>query len=220
VRHKREVIFGSAILIIATLAFLLGWTNLFTVQAVSVTGSPNSELTKQVLQISNVHEGEKLARIEPRNIASKLQSAGINWIESIKISRNWFTRKVEIKLNARTPIAKAGDSFIDQSGVLFTSPIAISAKLPEIYGGDQAIRSDLVAFYLSLPSDLKSKLSQLNASSAKNYQIQTSDGLRIIWGANSDNSLKIKIYKALLALPENSKIKLMDLSDPTKPTVK
>ena len=51
-------------------------------------------------------------------------------------------------------------------------------------------------------------------------QIQTSDGLRIIWGANSDNSLKIKIYKALLALPENSKIKLMDLSDPTKPTVK
>jgi hypothetical protein len=33
-------------------------------------------------------------------------------------------------------------------------------------------------------------------------------------------ALKVKIYKALSELPENEKIKQMDVSDPTKPTVK
>lgn len=219
-RHKREVIIGSALLVIATLAFLLGWTNLFTVHSISVTGSPNSELTKQVLQLSDIHEGEKLARIEPRTITSKLQTAGFNWVESIEISRNWVSRNVEIKLIPRIAVAKAGSSFMDQSGVLFASPVTVTTSLPEIIGGTQAIRSEMVAFYLGLPSDLKNKLNQISASSSNNYQIQTNEGLRIIWGANSDNSLKVKIYRALLALPENSKIKLMDLSDPTKPTVK
>ena len=220
-RRKRELQFGVLLLIIATLAFLLGWTNLFTVHSVSVSGSPSSDITKQVLQISDVHEGQKLARIEPRNIANKLQSAGINWIESVKISRNWITRSVKISLNARVPLAKTTeDAYLDQTGTIFTPPTPVSNNLPEIDGSDQAIRANLVSFYLNLPVEIKSKLQSLKATSTESYQITMRDGLKITWGANSNNELKIKIYKALLALPENSKIKSMDLSDPTKPTVK
>ena len=219
-RHKREIYLGSTILIIATLAFVLGWTNLFTVSSVSVTGSPSADLTKQVLSISNIQQGEKLARIEPRNIAGRLESAGINWVESVKISRNWITRKVEIKLNPRTAIAQSGQSYVDRSGTLFVSPVPITAKLPAINAADQGVRAELISFYLNLPSYIKMNLSKLNASAFNNYQIQMANGLRIIWGGNTNNALKVKIYKALLALPENSKIKLMDLSDPTKPTVK
>ena len=97
-RHKREFILGFALLLIATLAFLFGWTNIFTVKEVSVTGSPNSQITKQVLEIADIKTGEKLARIEPRAISSNLALAGIDWIESVKISRNWISRAVTINL--------------------------------------------------------------------------------------------------------------------------
>ena len=110
-RHKREFALGLSILIIATLAFLFGWTNIFTVQKVSVNGSPNSEITKQVLQIADIQKGEKLARIEPRAISSNLALAGIDWIESINISRNWINRSVTINLAARDAIAFAGGKY-------------------------------------------------------------------------------------------------------------
>ena len=87
-RHKREIAFGAAILVIASLAYLFGWTNIFTVQKISVAGSPNAQITKQVLQIADIKKGEKLARIEPRAISANLSLAGIDWIESVQISRN------------------------------------------------------------------------------------------------------------------------------------
>ena len=54
-----------------------------------------------------------------------------------------------------------------------------------------------------------------------NYQFDLTlkSGLKVSWGENKDLTLKIKIYKALLNLPENKRIKSMDLTDPTKPSV-
>ena len=100
-RRRRELILGILLLIVASLAFLFGWTNLFTVKNVTVEGSPNSQITKQVLQIADIQKGEKLARIEPRNISTKLALAGIDWVEEVKVSRNWITRAVSINLSAR-----------------------------------------------------------------------------------------------------------------------
>ena len=219
-RHKREFALGLSILIIATLAFLFGWTNIFTVQKVSVNGSPNSEITKQVLQIADIQKGEKLARIEPRAISSNLALAGIDWIESINISRNWINRSVTINLAARDAIAFAGGKYVDAKGVLFTSPVKISKKLAEINAKDESARAATVHFYLSLPSEIRANAISITASSTKNFQIKMDGGLRINWGDAANSAVKVKIYKALLALPENKKIKQMDVSDPTKPTVK
>jgi cell division protein FtsQ len=44
--------------------------------------------------------------------------------------------------------------------------------------------------------------------------------LRVVWGAGTQIELKLKVYKALLALPENARIKKMDLTDPYSPIVK
>ncbi|MFM1749920.1 MAG: hypothetical protein RL658_61, partial [Actinomycetota bacterium] len=85
-RRRRELILGILLLIVASLAFLFGWTNLFTVKNVTVEGSPNSQITIQVLQIADIQKGEKLARIEPRNISTKLALAGIDWVEEVKVS--------------------------------------------------------------------------------------------------------------------------------------
>lgn len=218
--RKRELIVGTTILLIATLAFLFGWTNLFTVKSVAVEGSPNSQITKQVLQISDIRIGEKLARIEPRNISSKISLSGIDWIKEVKVNRNWVSRNVTIKLDARIPVAISGDKLVDASGVLFTSPVTQNKKLAQISAGSETSRAAAIEFYLALPSDLRNQVTAIAASSTENFQITLNEKLRINWGGNSNTAVKVKIYKALIALAENKKITEMDVSDPTKPTVK
>lgn len=219
-RRKRELFVGITILLIATLAFLFGWTNLFTVKSVAVEGSPNSQITKQVLQIADIRVGEKLARVEPRNVSSKLSLSGIDWIKEVKVKRNWVSRNVTIKLDARVPVAKSGDKLVDASGVLFTSPVNQNKKLTQISAGSVSSRAAAIELYLALPSDLRNQVTAIAASSTENFQLTLNEKLRINWGRNSNTSVKIKIYKALIALPENKKITEMDVSDPTKPTVK
>jgi cell division septal protein FtsQ len=220
VRRKRELVIGVSVIVIATLAFIFGWTNLFTVKSISVAGSPNSQITKQVLLIADIQKGEKLARVEPRNIASKLALAGIDWIENVKISRNWINRNVTINLSARVAIGKSGDQYVDKGGVLFTSPVQVNGAILEINAKDDTARAAAVGLYSALPTELREKLATLTASSENNFQFTLKNDLKINWGGNSNTAVKVKIYKALIALPENKKIRLMDVSDPTKPTVK
>ena len=223
--HKRELTFGGLLLALATLAYIFGWTNLFTVQDVTVSGSPNKEITAQVLKIADIQKGEKLARVEPRNISARLALAGINWVEGVNVSRNWLSRRVDIKLKARVPIAfSATDNrFIDEAGVLFDSPVKVEQKLIEIDAPNDSARNATVKFLLGLADELSGELSKISTNQQSNSQtfiLQVSSGIQISWGVDRDNALKVKIYRALLAQPENKKIKYMDLSDPTKPSVR
>jgi hypothetical protein len=43
--------------------------------------------------------------------------------------------------------------------------------------------------------------------------------LEILWGNDGDNELKLKVFKALIALPENTGIKRVDVSAPHAPIV-
>lgn len=221
--HKKELLIGIIVFLISTLAYILGWTNIFTVQDISVTGSPTNEITAQVLQISDIQRGEKLARVEPRKISNNLALAGINWIESVDISRNWLTRKVAINLKARTPIAISGDKYLDKAGVIFTSPIVVSKDLVTIDASNFAARVAAVQFLQKLPQDFAKRIASISTtgqSKSRSYEIALKNGLSISWGSDRDITLKIKIFKAILALPENKKITTMDLTDPTKPSVK
>ncbi len=221
--HKKELLIGVIVFLISTLAYILGWTNIFTVQDISVTGSPTNEITTQVLQISDIKRGEKLARVEPRKISNNLALAGINWIESVDISRNWLTRKVAINLKARTPIAISGDKYLDKAGVIFTSPIVVSKDLVTIDASNFAARVAAVQFLQKLPQDFAKRIASISTtgqSKSRSYEIALKNGLSISWGSDRDITLKIKIFKAILALPENKKITSMDLTDPTKPSVK
>ena len=203
--HKNGFLIGVIVFFISTLAYILGWTNIFTVQDMSVTGSPTNEITAQVLQISDIQRGEKLARVEPRKISNNLALAGINWIESVDISRNWLTRKVAINLKARTPIAISGDKYLDKAGVIFTSPIVVSKDLVTIDASNFAARVAAVQFLQKLPQDFAKGIASISTtgqSKSRSYEITLKKGLTISWGSDRDITLKIKIFKAILALPE------------------
>ena len=93
---KRSLIAGLVVALLAGSAYVLGYSTFFTVSSVEVIGSSrplNTGITK----------GQKLARVEPRALATKLEK--LDWVRSAKISRNWINGKVVVQLTSRTPIA-------------------------------------------------------------------------------------------------------------------
>lgn len=211
---NRRLIILFSTLIFAAATYVLGYSSLFTVSSVEIIGS-DSAIN------SGVSIGQKLARVEPRAIAAKFEN--LDWVESADVSRNWINGKVTIQLTQRTPIAIFNNQVIDSSGKSFQLRSAPSKPLVQIQAGDLQAAVSAVEFFTSLPDDLQSALSVVKVRSTGAFVLEIDNvgkNLEIRWGTNSDNELKLKVYKALLALPENSAIKRVDVSAPHAPIVK
>lgn len=211
---KRALAAVASLSILAGAVYVLGYSTLFTVTSVEITGS-----TRTVNP--GIQLGEKLARVEPRAISSKLET--IDWIESVDVSRNWISGKVEVLLTERTPIALYKDQVIDSAGKSFRQQGALSRNLIEVQAASLEDAVGAVRFFMELPEELNSTLSVIKVRSTGALVLivkRGSDSLEIRWGTNSDNQLKYRVYQALLALPENSKLRRVDLSAPNAPIVK
>ena len=203
-----------SVVALAAATYVLGYSSFFTVSSVEVIGS------KTAIN-SGVSIGQKLARVEPRAIAAKFET--LDWVESADVSRNWINGKVTIQLTQRTPIAIFNNQVIDSTGKSFQLRSTPSKPLVQIQAGDLQAAISAVEFFTSLPEDLKSALTVVKVRSTGAFVLEINNAgknLEIRWGTNTDNALKLKVYKALLALPENSAIKRVDVSAPHAPIVK
>jgi len=211
--NRRLIVVISA-LVLAAATYVLGYSSFFTVSAVEVLGSKN--------QINpGITIGEKLARVEPRAIAAKLET--LDWVESVNVSRNWINGKVSVEVTERTPVAIFNNQVIDSTGKSFVLRAEPSKPLIQIQAGDLEAAVTAVNFFTTLPAELNSTLKVVKVRSTGAFVLEIDNGgknLEIRWGTNSDNELKIKVYKALLALPENASIKRVDVSAPHAPIVK
>lgn len=211
---KRKLIAGSVVAILAGATYLLGYSSFFTVSSVEVIGSNKAVST-------GITKGQKLARVEPRAVSAKLEN--LDWVESAEISRNWINGKVVIQLTQRTPIATFKNQVIDSSGTSFIPQGARPSGLVDIQAADIKDATKAVNFFTQLPEELKSTLTVVKVRSTGALVLITENKgkkLEIRWGTNSENELKLKVYKALLALPENADIKRVDVSAPHAPIVK
>lgn len=211
---KRKLIAGSVVAILAGATYLLGYSSFFTVSSVEVIGSNRAVST-------GITKGQKLARVEPRAVSAKLEN--LDWVESAEISRNWINGKVVIQLTQRTPIATFKNQVIDSSGTSFIPQGARPSGLVDIQAADIKDATKAVNFFTQLPEELKSTLTVVKVRSTGALVLITQNKgkkLEIRWGTNSENELKLKVYKALLALPENADIKRVDVSAPHAPIVK
>jgi len=211
--NRRLALFASlALLAIAT--YILGWSSFFTVSSVEITG------TKTQLS-SGISTGEKLARIEPRAIAAKFET--LDWVAEAKVSRNWINGKVSIEITERTPVAIFNNIVFDSDGNSFVLRGTPSSQLVQIQASDLVAAKKAVTFFSSLPVDLKSALMVVKVRSSGSLVLEVNNAgknLEIRWGDDSENELKLKVYKALIALPENASIQRVDVSAPHAPIVK
>lgn len=211
---KRKLIAGSVVAILAGATYLLGYSSFFTVSSVEVIGSNRAVTT-------GITKGQKLARVEPRAVSAKLEN--LDWVESADISRNWINGKVVVQLTQRTPIATFKNQVIDSSGTSFVPQGAPPSGLVDIQAADIKDATKAVNFFTQLPAELKSTLTVVKVRSTGALVLITENEgkkLEIRWGTNSENELKLKVYKALLALPENAEVKRVDVSAPHAPIVK
>ena len=205
----------------AGLVYLFAWSSIFSVSNVTVSGAPTPDSEKAVIALVNIAPGEKLARVEPRAIASRIDS--IDWVKSVDISRHWLSGHVVIAVSPRIPTAYFNGSTIDSTGKVFVLPGFSGGNLPTVSATHPKIGLAAIALFQSLPGSFKSEVTSLSAHDSSSFLLHlTIDGrdLRIAWGKNEKTALKIQVIKALLALPENKNIKRIDISAPHAPIVK
>ena len=211
---KKPLIALATAISVGLASYALGWSTLFTVSSVEIKG------TDQFLP-QNVKVGEKLARVEPRAVASTYENFA--FVQDAQVSRNWISGKVTISITTRTPVAIFNNQAIDASGKAFMVEGDLPAALPQIQAGNIEIAVRAVEFMTSLPDEIRSDLKILKVRSTGAYVLEVDvEGrkVEVRWGLATDNELKAKVYKALLAQPENAKLKRMDLSAPHAPIVK
>jgi cell division septal protein FtsQ len=219
--RKHRLLTLLAILLIAGLAYLLGWSNVLTVKEISYTGAPTKSSEVTVKNLTNLEVGERLARVETREIAGRLQT--LPWIESADLSRNWISGKIVIAVTPRIPIATFNGELMDATGKRFELPGGFKSKLPSVFARDTKSGLAAIKLFTKLPSEFSTRTSAFTATSPENINFKITEGkksLFVIWGSDIEIDLKLKVYKALVALPENSKIKKIDLTEPRSPIVK
>lgn len=211
--NRRLILLGSGLLL-ALATYILGWSTLFTVTSVDVTGA-KAQINSGVLV------GQKLARVEPRAVEARIEK--LEWVAKAQVSRNWINGKVEIKVTERTPVAIFNDQVIDSDGKSFTIRTPVTTQLIQIQASDLETAVKAVSFYVSLPEDLKSatRIIKVRSTGALVLEIDR-DGnkVEIRWGIDTEKELKIRVYKEVIALPENKLIKRVDVSAPRAPIVK
>lgn len=211
---KRSLIAGLVIALLAGATYVLGYSTLFTVSSVEVIGSTRPLNT-------GIVKGQKLARVEPRAIATQLEK--LDWVKSAEVSRNWINGKVVVELTSRTPIAIFENQVIDSTAASFVPQGVRPEGLIEIQAGGLEAAKKGVKFLTQLPEELKSSVTVVKVRSSGALVLLTqNDGrnIQIRWGTNSENDLKLKVYRALIALPENADIKGVDVSAPHAPIVR
>ena len=216
---KRTTI-AIATLLFGGLVYLLGWSSLFSVSSVTVEGAPTPQAQQRVAQIAAIAAGDQLARIDQRAIAAKLKP--LTWIESVDIQRDWISKKVTIAIAPRIPVARLNSLFLASDGTTFALPGGTTREIPTVVTTSRTAGIAAAELFTSLPADFTKTILQMRAGNQSfSFTLATERGpIQVRWGSDSDNELKLRVMRALLAAPENRSITQIDVSAPHAPIVK
>lgn len=225
-RINRRILGVLATALFGCVVYLLAWSSIFSVSAVSISGAPTPTSKAQVASKIGIELGVKLARVDARQITRRLET--FPWIEQVHISKNWISRKVSVEISPRVPIAffnpaSSFGSTIDKSGKVFSLPGGAPASLPRVEASTSASGVNAIALFTELPSKFRGSISLMNASRSGSYRIYflyQSRTIAITWGDSTNTSLKTSVVEKLLTLKENSKIRSIDVSAPHAPIVR
>jgi cell division protein FtsQ len=215
-----------AIALIAIFAYLLGWSQIFTVKTIEVLGSPNALSQGDILKMSQVKIGGQLARVNIQSTKENIQE--IRWVRDVDISRNWIDGKVQLSVLARDPIAyfnidQVEGQTIDNQGELFVLPGFSNPELPVISSATSAGALEANDLFTAFPVDFRRSITSMVATASSSFVLNAKlkgRNIKIRWGDSAEMNLKISVIDRLLALPENKKITLIDLLAPHAPIVR
>ena len=215
-----------AVVFLCALAYLLGWSSIFSVKSVEVSGAPTAAVQVEIEKKSQIEVGQKLARVNPQSVARRIEK--LPWIKEVTISRNWVNGIVAIEIRPREPLAlfnsdQVPGQTIDADGQLFSLPGFTNSNLPLISAKSPESALKANELFTQLPESFRSQITSMMATSTNTFTLNSiMDGreIRIRWGDSQDMALKISVINELLQLPENERIKVIDVVAPHAPIVK
>lgn len=225
--NLRRLALIFTLLAVVLVAYALGWSSLFTVKNVVVLGVPVKNETQMIRD--SVHIGEKMARLEPRTVTNSLRK--FSWFDHADLSRNWLKGTVTIRVWARTPVAGYEGRLIDSKGVIFDLPGTDTSHLPLVTAPGTSLAKLAIDLFTQLPEEMRDAVEGVSVQGPHSVTMtlrKTFDSpnktldktITLIWGDLTDTALKVKVYQALLALPENSEVSTINVSAPHAPIVK
>ena len=215
-----------AVVFLCALVYLLGWSSIFSVKSVEVSGAPTAAVQVEIEKKSQIEVGQKLARVNPQSVARRIEK--LPWIKEVTISRNWVNGIVAIEIRPREPLAlfnsdQVPGQTIDADGQLFSLPGFTNSNLPLISAKSPESALKANELFTQLPESFRSQITSMMATSTNTFtlnSIMEGREIRIRWGDSQDMALKISVINELLQLPENKRIKVIDVVAPHAPIVK
>lgn len=222
-KTKRRFILALTLLLAVTCAYALGWTSIFTVRQVRVVGAPTP--SQSVLIRESIEVGEKMARLETRAISNSLKK--YTWLDHAQISRDWLKGSVTIHVWTRTPVAVFRTRLIDRNGILFDLPNSQISILPQITATKIASAKFALELLLEFPSNFRAEVLDVRMQGShtailtvRTTRQEPTRNVNVIWGDLTETELKIRVFNALLSLPENANVQTVNVSAPHAPIVK
>lgn len=208
------------------LAYVLGWSQIFTVKEITVIGSPNTISEVDIRKMGQIKIGDQLARVNIQSVESSIQT--LNWVRDAEVSRDWINGSVTLSVTLREPIAyfnsdQVSGQTIDSEGALFILPGFSSTELAVISSTSPDGALEANKLFTDLPTDFRRTISSMVASTSSSFILNTrfkGRDVEIRWGDSSQMNLKISVINRLLALPENKKVTVIDLLAPHAPIVR
>lgn len=217
---RRALAAAIALSLFGGATYLLAWSTVFEVSAITVNGNPKEVASQFIVRASDISVGDKLARIEPRSINNRL--AELNWIESADLSRNWISGEITIAVKPRVAVGLYKGRALDSSGKIFDLPGRVPNDLPVVTAASTKLGLQAIELFRELPLSIRENLVSISASNQSSiWSVEMRENRRLLvqWGSLEELRLKVRVYNALLALPENKSAKKIDLSAPHAPIV-
>jgi cell division septal protein FtsQ len=219
--NKRAKFLLASLALFTLIVYLLAWSPYLTVKEISIVGAPKEVAASVITQQSEIAIGDKLARVDPRAIKNRLSE--LNWIKSAEIDRQWLNGAVTISITSRVPVGIYDGQVLDATGVLFDYPSQVPEGLPVVISSTPELGLDAISLFKKLPQQIRKNLVSISAvkeSSISSTQLIRGKLVVVQWGSLTEIALKVRVYQALIALPENKILKRIDLSAPHAPIVK
>lgn len=211
------------IILVAVLGYLFGWSSLFDIRSIEVSGLNGSKTltAKKIIRKSGIDIGDKLARINAGDVARALSV--YPEVAGVEINRKPF-HTVELAIELRevdVAFATRQGKFLlgDKNGVTFIEVTRAPQGVPVI-AGDRRFISDAMQIYDALPKKIRQRVARIDLPSKASITLELRGGLKILWGSVGDQEAKLTVLDALLAAPENKRARFVDIATPLTPTVR
>lgn len=192
------------LLAVGTFGYAVGYSSLFDVRTVTVTGVPEGEVAL-IRDAAQVPMNRPLIRVDTAAISARILAARPP-VKSALVTRQ-YPHTINIAIILRTPAlvlrnAQGQLDLVDETGFAFQRVPAAPSGVPVVTAagtapGRTALTAALAALQ-AFPAARRSGISNIQVSGASSVTF-TLDRTVVVWGTEGDTAKKARLVEVLLA---------------------